>query len=59
MALSNPIDGADFDEPIYVDELWLEQSFLRDRGRFRLGFLEPRRSREVPTWIPVVEDVPG
>jgi porin len=39
-ALSDPIDDADFDEPIYVDELWLRQSFLDDRLRFRLGFLE-------------------
>jgi porin len=39
-ALSSPIDDADFDEPIYVDELWLQQNFLADRLRFRLGFLE-------------------
>ena len=28
-ALSDPIDDADFDEPVYVDELWLEQALLR------------------------------
>jgi porin len=39
-ALSAPIDDADFDEPIYVDELWLEQSLLGDRVALRLGFLE-------------------
>lgn len=39
-ALSDPIDDADFDEPIYVDELWLQQALLRDRVRLRLGFLE-------------------
>jgi porin len=39
-ALSDPIDDADFDEPIYVDELWLQQRFWRDRLRLRLGFLE-------------------
>jgi porin len=39
-ALSNPIDDADFDAPIYIDEFWLEQAFLDDRLRFRLGFLE-------------------
>jgi porin len=39
-ALSDPIDDADLDEAIYVDELWLQQAFLDDRLRFRLGFLE-------------------
>jgi porin len=39
-ALSDPIDDADFDEPIYVDELWLEQAFFSDRASLRAGFLE-------------------
>lgn len=39
-ALSDPIDDADFDSPFYVDELWLEQSFLRDHALVRLGFLQ-------------------
>ena len=39
-ALSDPIDDADFDAPIYIDELWLQQAFLDDRIRIRLGFLE-------------------
>jgi len=39
-ALSDPIDDADFDAPIYVDELWLEQALLDDRVRVRLGMLE-------------------
>lgn len=39
-ALSNPIDDADFDEAIYVDELWFQQAFFHDRLRLRAGFLE-------------------
>jgi porin len=39
-SLSNPIDDADFDEPIYVDELWLQRSFFDDRALLRIGFLE-------------------
>lgn len=39
-SLSPPIDDADFDEPIYVDELWLEQGVLDERVRLRAGFLE-------------------
>jgi porin len=38
--LSDPIDDADFDEPAYIDELWLEQSFAGDRAQLRAGFLE-------------------
>ena len=39
-ALSDPIDDADFDEPIYVDELWAEQALFADRASLRVGFLE-------------------
>jgi len=39
-ALSDPIDDADFDDAILLDELWLEQALLRDRIRVRLGLLE-------------------
>ena len=39
-AISDPIDDADFDEPIYVDQLWAQQSFLGGRLRLRAGFLE-------------------
>ncbi len=39
-ALSAPIDDADFDEPIYVDELWLQQTAWSGRLRLRLGFAE-------------------
>lgn len=39
-ALSDPVDDADFDAPIYVDELWLEQALLADRVRLRVGMLE-------------------
>jgi len=39
-ALSDPIDDADFDAGIYVDELWLQQAVLGDRLRARIGFAE-------------------
>jgi porin len=39
-ALSEPVDDADFDEPIYVDELWLQQRLWGDRVAIRLGMLE-------------------
>lgn len=39
-ALSDPIDDADLDEAIYVSQLWIQQSFLGDRARLRVGFLE-------------------
>jgi len=39
-AASDPIDDADFDEPAYLDELWLEQAILQDRVRLRAGVLE-------------------
>jgi len=39
-ALSDPIDDADFDDAIYVDELWLQQALWQDRVRLRAGFLE-------------------
>jgi porin len=39
-SLSPPIDDADFDEGIYVDELWLQQSLFDNRLRLRAGFLE-------------------
>jgi len=39
-ALSDPVDDADFDEAIYVDELWLQQALVGDRVRLRVGFLE-------------------
>lgn len=39
-ALSDPVDDADFDAPIYVDELWLEQAAFGDRVRLRIGMLE-------------------
>jgi porin len=39
-ALSDPIDDADFDEPIWIDQLWLEQGVLDGRLRVRLGLLE-------------------
>jgi hypothetical protein len=42
-AISDPIDDADFDEPIYVDELWAQQSLLGGRLRIRAG--ERGRSR--------------
>jgi porin len=39
-ALSNPIDDADFDSGIYVDELWIQQELLDGRLRLRVGFSE-------------------
>ncbi len=39
-ALGDPVDDADFDEALYVSELWAEQSLWRDRAGLRLGFLE-------------------
>ncbi len=39
-ALSDPIDDADFDEAIYIDQLWLQERFWRDRFLLRAGFLE-------------------
>jgi porin len=39
-ALSQPIDDADYDEPGYVDELWLSQSVFDGRLRLRAGVLE-------------------
>ena len=39
-ALSDPIDDADFDAGIYVDELWLQQALFDNRVRLRLGFAE-------------------
>lgn len=39
-ALSDPVDDADFDEAIYVDQLWLEQAFLDARLRIRAGLIE-------------------
>jgi porin len=38
-ALSDPIDDADDDLAIYVEQLWLEQAALGDRLRLRLGML--------------------
>ncbi len=39
-ALSDPVDDADFGEAAYIDELWVQQAFLRDRVSLRAGFLE-------------------
>lgn len=38
-AISDPIDDADADVPIYVEQLWLEQALLRDRLHLRAGML--------------------
>ncbi|MDX1648669.1 MAG: carbohydrate porin [Myxococcota bacterium] len=39
-ALADPFDDADFDEALYVDELWLQQGFAQGRLRVRVGFQE-------------------
>jgi porin len=38
--LNDPFDDADFDEPIYIAQLWLEQALWAERVRFRLGYLD-------------------
>ncbi len=49
-ALSQPIDDADFDEAGYVDELWVEQGFLRRRVRVRVGLLEQQTAFDRNAW---------
>jgi porin len=39
-SLSDSFDDADFDAPIYVDELWLDQGFAGGRVVLRAGFQE-------------------
>jgi len=39
-ALSDPIDDADFDEGIYVSQLWAQQIVADGRVRLRLGYFE-------------------
>lgn len=39
-ALSDPIDDADFDAPLWVAELWLEQEIFSERVRLRLGYMD-------------------
>ncbi len=39
-ALSDPVDDADFDEAIYLAQLWAQQGFLGGRVRLRAGLLE-------------------
>jgi porin len=39
-ALGEPIDDADFDEPIYLDQLWYERDFASGRVHARLGYLD-------------------
>lgn len=39
-ALSDPIDDADFDEGIYLSQLFIQQGLWRDRAVLRIGFLE-------------------
>jgi len=39
-ALGEPIDDADFDEPIYLDQLWYERDFAGGRVHARLGYLD-------------------
>jgi len=43
-AFSDPADDADFDEAVYLDQLWLEQGFAAGRIRLRAGFLELQTS---------------
>jgi porin len=39
-AFSDVADDADFDEAVYVDQLWLEQGWLEGRVRLRAGYME-------------------
>ena len=39
-ALSDPIDDADFDKTIYIDQLYYEQSLFERLARFRFGYLD-------------------
>lgn len=39
-ALSDPIDDADGDEPIYIDHLHYQQDFLDDKLQLRFGYLD-------------------
>jgi porin len=39
-ALSDPIDDADFDEAIWVAQLWTEQQLVGGRVRLRAGYLD-------------------
>jgi porin len=43
-AFSDPTDDADFDEDVYVDQLWLEQGVAGGRVRLRAGLLELQTS---------------
>jgi porin len=43
-ALGEPIDDADFDSPIYVDQLWYERGFFAARLRVRAGYLDQQVS---------------
>lgn len=38
-ALSDPVDDADFDGPVYVSQLWLGQDLLSGRLHVQLGYL--------------------
>ncbi len=39
-AFSDPFDDADFDEPIYIAQFWSQQTWLENRVRLRLGYLD-------------------
>jgi porin len=39
-ALSDPVDDADFDAAIYIDQLWYEHDFLGGLLRARIGYLD-------------------
>lgn len=39
-ALSDPIDDADFDEAVYLDQLWYEQDLFGGLLRAKLGYLD-------------------
>ena len=39
-ALSNPIDDADFDKAIWIDQLWYQQQAFNNRVQIRAGYVD-------------------
>jgi porin len=39
-AISDPVDDADFTQPIYIDQLWYQQTFWGRKMQLRAGYLD-------------------
>jgi carbohydrate-selective porin OprB len=39
-AISDPIDDADFYDPIYIDQLYYQQNFIKGKAQVRAGYLD-------------------